>query len=48
MERERASSGAGRREGLHELVPIAHKWGFWWGGHFTTPDGMHFEVAVVK
>jgi hypothetical protein len=31
-----------------ELVPIAHDWGFWWGGHFSTPDGMHFEVAVLK
>jgi D-alanyl-D-alanine carboxypeptidase len=38
----------GEKGSTLELVPIAHKWGFWWGGHFTTPDGMHFEVAVVK
>lgn len=38
----------GEKGSTRELVPIAHKWGFWWGGHFTTPDGMHFEVAVVK
>lgn len=38
----------GEKGSVRELVPIAHKWGFWWGGHFGTPDGMHFEVAVVK
>jgi peptidoglycan hydrolase-like protein with peptidoglycan-binding domain len=31
-----------------ELVPLANKWGFYWGGHFgTRPDGMHFEVAFL-
>jgi peptidoglycan hydrolase-like protein with peptidoglycan-binding domain len=38
----------GEKGSVRELVPIAHKWGFWWGGHFSTPDGMHFEVAVPK
>jgi len=33
---------------VRELVPITHKWGFWWGGHFNTPHSMHFEVAVLK
>lgn len=37
-----------------ELVPLAHAWGFYWGGHFNMGpnlelgrrvDGMHFEVA---
>lgn len=37
------------KEGVtRELVPIANEHGFFWGGHFTRPDGMHFEVAVVK
>ncbi len=30
---------------VRELVPIAHRHGFFWGGHFTRLDGMHFEVA---
>jgi peptidoglycan hydrolase-like protein with peptidoglycan-binding domain len=38
----------GEKGCTRELVPIAHRWGFWWGGHFSTPDGMHFEVAVLK
>lgn len=32
---------------VRELVPIANKWGFFWGGHFSRPDGMHFEVAKI-
>ena len=30
---------------VRELVPIAHDHGFYWGGHFTRQDGMHFELA---
>lgn len=30
---------------VYELVPIAHQHGFYWGGHFTRRDGMHFEIA---
>ena len=26
------------------IVAIFEKWGFEWGGHWSTPDGMHFEV----
>lgn len=34
---------------VRELVGIANKWGFFWGGHFRTRlDGMHFEVAQLK
>lgn len=32
---------------VFELVPIAHKWGFYWGGHFSRRDGMHFEIAKL-
>jgi hypothetical protein len=28
-------------------VPVAHKFGFYWGGHFSRRDGMHFEIAKV-
>ena len=36
----------GQRGGVRELVPIANRHGFFWGGHFRDrADGMHFEVA---
>jgi hypothetical protein len=39
----------GQRGCVRELAPIAHKWGFYWGGHFgNRPDGMHFEVAFLR
>jgi hypothetical protein len=35
-----------RRKGsVRELVPRAHELGFYWGGHFSRRDGMHFELA---
>jgi hypothetical protein len=38
----------GREGSVRELVPIANKWGFYWGGHFIRrPDGMHFECAKL-
>lgn len=38
----------GQEGSVRKLVPIANKWGFYWGGHFTgRPDGMHFEIAKV-
>lgn len=27
------------------LVEAANRLGFWWGGHWKRPDGMHFELA---
>lgn len=31
---------------VRELVTIANKWGFFWGGHYKSRlDGMHFELA---
>ncbi|QHV94735.1 M15 family metallopeptidase [Spirosoma endbachense] len=33
---------------VRELVPIANRHGFFWGGHFKSRlDGMHFEVAQL-
>lgn len=33
------------RGNVRELVTIARRHGFYWGGDFTRPDGMHFELA---
>ena len=35
----------GERGCTRELVAIANQHGLFWGGHFNTRDGMHFEVA---
>ncbi|MFV5343575.1 M15 family metallopeptidase [Acinetobacter oleivorans] len=32
---------------VYELVKIAYHHGFYWGGLFTKPDGMHFEIAKI-
>ena len=37
-----------QKSSVRELVPIAHDHGFYWGGHFSRCDGMHFEVARVQ
>jgi hypothetical protein len=38
----------GETGSVQELVPIANRYGFAWGGDFKTrPDGMHFEVAKI-
>ena len=37
----------GRRGSVRELVPLANAHGWYWGGHFGRPDGMHFELARV-
>lgn len=29
---------------VRRLVPIFERWGFQWGGRWSTPDGMHFEI----
>lgn len=38
----------GETGSVRELVAIANQNGFYWGGHFSRLDGMHFEVAQVK
>lgn len=40
-------AGHGEQGSVLDLVPIAHENGFYWGGHFSRKDGMHFELAVV-
>ena len=37
----------GEKGSVRELVAIANEHGFYWGGHFSRRDGMHFEVARV-
>lgn len=37
----------GKTGSVCELIEIAHKYGFYWGGHFSRPDGMHFEIAKI-
>jgi hypothetical protein len=37
----------GQKGSVREIVPIANEFGFYWGGHFTRKDGMHFEIAKI-
>ncbi len=37
----------GKEGSVRELVGTANRFGFYWGGHFSRLDGMHFEVARV-
>jgi D-alanyl-D-alanine carboxypeptidase/Putative peptidoglycan binding domain len=37
----------GQKGSVRELVEIANDNGFYWGGHFTRMDGMHFEIAKL-
>jgi len=37
----------GEEGSVRELVEIANKLGFYWGGHFSRKDGMHFEIAKL-
>lgn len=34
-----------KKGSVRELVEIANKNGFYWGGHFSRRDGMHFELG---
>ncbi|MFW5687603.1 MAG: M15 family metallopeptidase [Bacteroidota bacterium] len=38
---------AGAKGSVRPLVEAALKFGFYWGGHFSRYDGMHFEVARI-
>ena len=40
---------SGTHGSVRELVPLANKNGFFWGGHYNgRADGMHFEIAQLK
>lgn len=39
---------SGQKGSVRELVAIANDNGFYWGGHFTRLDGMHFEIAELR
>lgn len=38
----------GRRGSTRELVASANALGVFWGGHFGTQDGMHFEISKLS
>lgn len=38
----------GQKGAVRELVQLANQNGFYWGGHFSRKDGMHFEIAQIK
>lgn len=45
----RTPAATGAPGSVRELVPIANSLGFYWGGHYNRrPDGMHFEVVVIR
>lgn len=46
-ERKHQPALLGDKGCVRELVPIANAHGFYWGGHFSILDGMHFEVAKL-
>lgn len=43
----RVPAASGTAGSVRELVPLAHQHGFYWGGHFSRADGMHFEIAKI-
>lgn len=41
-------NGYGEHPQMHpRIVEIFRKWGFNWGGAWSTPDGMHFELGAL-
>jgi hypothetical protein len=38
----------GRKGSVRELVTIANERNWFWGGHFSRPDGMHLELAEIR
>jgi hypothetical protein len=37
----------GKKGCVREIAEIGFEYGFYWGGHFSRLDGMHFEVAKI-
>jgi hypothetical protein len=43
-----STNGLGTRGDMHpDVVAIFQKWGFTWGGTWSRPDPMHFELARI-
>lgn len=43
-----APAAEGKLGCVYKIVPVANKYGFYWGGHYQKrPDGMHFEFSRV-
>ncbi len=38
----------GKGGSVRHMVKIANDNGFYWGGHFSRKDGMHFELAFLR
>jgi len=45
---KRTPALVGKKGSVRELVPIANDLGFYWGGHFSRKDGMHFEIGKMS
>lgn len=43
----RTPATKGSKGCVYDLVESMYKWGFFWGGHFSRKDGMHFEVYKI-
>lgn len=43
----RTPARKGSKGCVYDLVESMYKWGFFWGGHFSRKDGMHFEVYKI-
>lgn len=41
-------AGWGDEGAVREMVAIWNAFGFYWGGHFSNQDGMHFQLTSVK
>jgi len=46
-QRKHVPALCGARGSVRELVESANAMGVFWGGHFNTQDGMHFEISKL-
>ncbi|HKI04223.1 MAG TPA: M15 family metallopeptidase [Thermoanaerobaculia bacterium] len=43
----RPVAARGKKGSLHEVAEVLDRFGFAWGGNFSNPDGMHFEIGKL-